>query len=302
MFVKNKLIFKKVALFFLIVLALDFIAGESLYFLYSKAKYGVSAQEYYSLIESKEDLLIFGSSRAAYHYDPDIFSKSTGLKAYNLGREGLGIHYHHALLTGIVNRYKPKMAVLDLSYSDIYRSSSNFNENDLKELWPFYHKISDEFDSLIVFDDYDNIFIQSKSLRYNKKFIRILSGNLFTLRDHSGGFRPLLGETKKTFSPYYVEQEIDAFKLSKLQGFINICKENDIRLLIVASPFYASFKKDISDPIRDIASKNRIQFIDYLQKEDYIKNNSYFYDKGHLNSEGAAKFSSEIAALLSNSE
>jgi hypothetical protein len=299
-FKRNLLTIKKVLLFLILLIFLDFVVGEIIFSLYKKAKFGVSAQEYYSMMKTNEELLIFGSSRAAYHFNPDIISKNTNLTAYNLGREGLGIHYHHALLLGILERYKPKVILLDLNYSDIYKSNSNFNEHDLRELRPFYNKVSNKMDSLLTYDEYDKIFLQSNSFRYNKKVIRIFSGNLFSIRSLNKGYRPLEGITDKKISSYDVKKNIDEFKISKLLDFIKMCNENQIKLILISSPFYANFDHDVNKPIEEIAKKYNLEFIDYLQNKNYLSNVKYFYDLGHLNSEGADKFSNEITSFLTH--
>ncbi|MGY6559260.1 MAG: hypothetical protein ACXIT9_08250 [Nitritalea sp.] len=295
---KLKTLLRPGAFFLLTLLALDFSIGEGLYALYQQATFGVSATEYYTVMKSREELLIFGSSRAANHYHPQLIEEVTGLTTYNAGREGTGIHYHHAVLGSVLERHQPQAVVLEVNYSDIYVSKVRFNEQDLHELRPFYNKVSANFDRQIAYNWYDKFLLQSRAFRFNKKFIRILSGNVTSVREELHGFRPLEGSRPLTLAPYKVPETLDAKKMAKLEAIVTLCQQRDVPLFLVISPFYATFPEEVFAPVYALAERRQVPILDLLASEEFLARQEYFYDRGHLNRQGAEKFSLEIAQLL----
>ena len=295
----------KILLFATVIFLVDFFAGIVLDKLYKNAQSGVALQENYIFNETKEDVLIFGSSRAAFHYIPGIISKETGYSVYNVGREGTGIYFHNVLLLATLDRYKPKVVVLDLDFRDIYNRTGNFSTDVYKELLPYYGKFNIELDSIITPNFYDAIFCQSNLYKYNKKFFNVISGSFPKAKDNFNGYRPLIGEWDKTPKKLPPEKLVVGDKLLQTIGeFINRAKQNDIKIIIALSPSYKQLPQEFYDYTNKLSNTYQVEVLNHYKDSTFLNNSAYFYDEEHLNNKGAElyskKISKEINAILNN--
>ena len=293
----NKKFMYKILIIISIVFCVDFFSGIVLEKLYQSCKSGVCYQENYIMRKTNQDLLVFGSSRAAYHYVPSILKDSLGISVYNCGREGTGIYYHYGVLLATLKRYNPKIIFLDIDYRDLYEASGVFGLDVLKEQTPFYNKISPEFDSLLVLSGRkETIKLQSNLYRYNSKAFKIITGNLSKGSDNVLGFRQKNGIWKKKLDPLKNTQLIvDKNKIETLQKFINKTKENNIIFVFTVSPYFMSTPEGLYNPLIKIAKKNKISILNHLQDKVFLSDKSMFNDELHLNREGAVLYSKLIA-------
>jgi hypothetical protein len=285
----------KVLLFIFIVICVDFFTGFVFSSLFAKAKSGIAYKENYIFNKTNEAFLIFGSSRAEHHYIPEIISNETAIKSYNVGREGAGIFFHYAVLLSTLERYTPKVIVLDLDHRDVYFKSNNFGPNVVKEAAPFYGKISKEFDSLLVRNNYDYFLYQSNLFKYNKKFFPILTGALRNEKKYDG-YVPVSGvlssAPKDSISEDYTISS-DLVKVTK--DFILKAKKNNIELIIVLSPSYKKLPKEFDAYVHSLQTTYNIPVLNHFKDTTFLNHPSYFRDIDHLNDEGATYFSKIIA-------
>ncbi len=295
----------KVLILLLLFSLVDTSSGLILDFLYAKSNSGVAYQEYYIINKTNQDLLIFGSSRAAFNYVPDIFSKELDLTTYNAGREGVGIYFHHALLLATLERYTPKTIIIDVDFRDLYARGGDFGTDVFKELAPFYGKINNEFDSTLVRNWYDKILFQSNLFKYNKKVFNIVTGNIIKGRDNFNGYRPLLGELQENSHKEAIENfVIDSNLLITLEHFIQIIQRKNIKLIFVVSPSLKKMPQSTFIPMNKISQKYNIPVLNHLKDQRFIKDIKLFKDEEHLNDNGAKLFSKIISSemkLLSKS-
>lgn len=281
----------------LIVILVDFISGIVLENLYRNCKSGICYQENFIMNKTNHDLLIFGSSRAAYHYVPSILSDTLGISVYNCGREGSGIYYHYGVLLSTLKRYTPKVIVLDIDYRDLYQADGIFGIEILKEHAPFYRKISPEFDSLLVLSGKkEMIKLQSNLYRYNSKAFKIITGNLSNSRDNVLGQRAKTGIWKKKITPLSSEKlTVDSNKIATLKKFIEKTKESNIKLIFAVSPYYMTTPEGLYNPLERLAKTADVKVLNHLQDQRLLKDNTLFNDKLHLNKSGASIYTSIIA-------
>ena len=102
------------------------------------------------------------------------------------------------------------------------------------------------------------------------------------------------GEIKPEEFPF----PVDTDKLNCLQAFISLCKEKKIQLIFLISPMYAVEKTTAFNFPDSIAKKNDIPFLNHYNMEGLTGHAEYYYDFGHLNENGAKKYSSIIASEL----
>ena len=77
--------------FLFVMLTIDRGFGMVMNYLQENAKGGYIGHHNYILQRANEDILIFGSSRALHHYNPQIVIDSLGMNCYNCGQDGNGI-------------------------------------------------------------------------------------------------------------------------------------------------------------------------------------------------------------------
>lgn len=114
---KNKgLIF--IIFLILFTVLLDFSFGKIYEALYFSDESRNNDRLIHSVLETTEDILVFGSSRAIHHYNPQIIEDTLGVTCYNVGSGGQNIYFHLALLEAALERYVPKIAILELMSID----------------------------------------------------------------------------------------------------------------------------------------------------------------------------------------
>jgi hypothetical protein len=295
--IKNFINYKVIIILLLGFFIMDQIGGFLILKLFDNSKSGITLKEKVIFFETNEDVLFFGSSRAAFHYVPEIFEEKIPLSYYNAGREGTGIFFHYALLIATIERYKPKMIILDVDFRDIYDRGGDFGEDVFGQLRPYYGMVNEEFDQYITRNTYDYVFNQSNLFKFNKKFLNLITANISGNDLTKKGFKPLLGNWKGD-----VDSKEDIFKYSQLhvdvlELFIKKAIENKIKLVLVVSPTNKNLPSDFTQKVNKITQKYNVNFLDFNNHSEFI-NKEYFHDLEHLNRKGAEKFSVLLANAL----
>src|ERR1700750_706899 len=129
-------ILKKISLFIVLMVVLDWSIGYLLKKEYYSQKSGWDFRTTYVIDSVKSDVLILGSSRALHHYDPNIIQDSLHMTAYNGGRDGCEMFYDYGVLTSALKRYHPKLVVLDMRPSEFEKDQDGYDR--LNMLLPYY--------------------------------------------------------------------------------------------------------------------------------------------------------------------
>lgn len=243
--------------------------------------------------KTNEDVLIFGSSRAFHHYNPQIITDSLKLSCYNCGQDGNGIILNYGRLVMIQQRYQPKVIIYDISTSFDYLT--NDNHTYLGKLKPYYQEqgIKDIFTSI---DQTEKWKMLCSMYRYNSSFIQIISDYIHPIQQiGNNGFRPMEGsldpmklKTKKDND----ELMFDTLKIYYIKKFINRCKNTT--LIFTYSPMWYYDDSAKLNFIKNLCKENDIPFLDYSNNPKYIHNDSLFKDGSHLNEKGANEFTKDI--------
>lgn len=288
----------------ILLVILDFLLGGASAWLYHHAKYGIFHRQQYVLNESKDDIIIMGSSRASHHYVPSIISDSLGLTCYNAGSEGMCIYYHYALFSSLIERgHLPKLIILDIVNVDLKKHPGpTFTlEAALERLSPHYGEYKN-IDSLFELKGWKyKLKLKSFAYRYNSKLVQSIKCN-YIPSPEDNGYESVLGHIPDSISNNnsgYAYCEIDALKLSYVRKFIALAKENDVNMVLVISPMYKGEYSYAFDVIRELSERNNIPFIDCF-RDSLMMKRDYFRDSQHLNDYGAHIWSSHISHLIKN--
>ena len=294
----------------LVFLSLMFILdrgfGVAMKYLQDHAKGGYVGHHNYILNQSNEDILIFGSSRAIHHYNPQIIEDSLGMSCYNCGQDGNGIVLFYGWWQLMKERHMPKVIIYDVNPSfDLL-----VGENNSKYLG-WLRSEYDNDDVKQIFEDIDpteKYKMQSMMYRYNSKFLQNMIDYIHPIFQISpNGYLPLKGEMDrmkvKRGSDEKKEYIYDSLKLSYLESFIKDVKKQGICLVMVASPvWYGKSEKEFAS-LAAMCNKYGIPFVNYSNDTLYVRNDEMFKDGNHLNAHGADEFTKDlIIELLTEKE
>lgn len=272
--------------------AVDRLGGRIMWYVNQHTNDRSAPKIHYLADEAEEDVIMMGASRCNFHYVPSIISDSLGLSVYNGGIDASNsIYSHYIMLNQLLRHHTPKIICLELMTSDYELEQDAFK---VTSFFAPYIGRSERADS--VFRDagtYWNYQI-SHLYRYNAKAVSNLAG--LVINKQSGSDRGYMPMPQPQVFPEKMTlnkpQKPDSLKLQYLQKFINLCKSNNITLVFTVSPMYADPVKGMYDPLKEIAAKNNVAFLDYHSKGLFLDHQEYFKDYSHLWDKGALLYSS----------
>lgn len=288
---------KFVVLVCVFTIIMDFSLGKLYDALYFTEKSRKQDRLIHSAIGTNEDILIFGSSRAYHHYNPEIFEKELGLTCFNVGYGGQNIYYHLAILKSALKRHKPKVVILDLFYIDFQFTKVEHDKEKLAVFLPFVHKSEVMNQAVLMRGFNENIKIISSIYPFNSKQLHMLRNNLMESRSDYNGFVGLTRSWNKNIENQdFGDYTIDNDKLKAIFEFIDLCKVNNINLLLNVSPHFAVVNnKSIYLELSQLIEQKYGILIENYENDKELMNNIYFADPFHLNLYGANNFSKKVA-------
>ena len=261
---------------------------------YTNAKPEVKLEHMVKAVDT--DIVLMGTSRCDCHYVPSILIDSLHASVYNGGiADTENIFSHYILLNLMLAHHTPKVICLELMDKDISISQSPFSKISF---FAPYINVSDRADSVFMEAGTYWRYKASHLYRYNAKGVEAIGGLFINHRyreDH--GFIPM-AETGDHPTAFGKENElvgIDSLKLSYIQRFIDVCRENGIKLVFMISPRYSRIDSVRYAPLKKMAEENGIPFLDYHTEGLFLDHPEYFKDSGHLWKEGARVYSSIFA-------
>lgn len=285
-------------LFSVFAILMDRCYGTIAKYLFERVTGGNTYIDKYVCDSMRADVLVFGSSRARYHYNPEIISDSLGMSCYNCGADGMGIIYHYARWKMISKRYKPKMIVYDILpvLDEMVRDDNIIFVNNLR---PYYFS-HPEIDSVFWrVDSNERYKMYFKTYQYHGDLMSLYS-------DYRNGSYSLVSFTPKTehVSPGQLaikdktDYQRDGLKLYYLEKFIKECQGNT-KLVFCASPRYLFTEEgNAFEPVRELCKKYGIPFYDYYIDRRLCMNSDYFSDGTHLSKLGADVYTRTVVGDL----
>lgn len=284
----------KITILLLIIIAADYLIGCGMSYIVRNIKVGGQGRDNYIANEAKDDVLVFGSSRAVHHYNTPMLEDSLGMTAYNCGDDGAGIILSYARLLMIKERHTPHIIIQDICAEyDILKGDNH------KYLgWLRYHYDKDVIRPVFIsVDETEKYKMMSQLYRYNSKFLQNIFV-YFTGRSYDSGdkgYRPIydsLDKMKLRAVPQGNFLEYDSLKLEYIHRFIELAK--DSRLYFVISPIWYGMDSMQIQPVKEICEEKGVPFLDYSNNPKYVHNNQFFSDGNHLNAKGADEFTKDL--------
>lgn len=283
-------------IFLLIVVFADQFIGSLLQKLYFTSNSNSLLKINYSIDSTSQAILIYGSSRAQSHYNTDTIINHTGISCYNCGVGGQGLAFSLIQISEMLKRHKPELILLDISPNILFDYRSN---EKLNILMPYYERDSLIQKILTADSKLEKIKYCSSIYPYNGSILPILKSIFCRDIDNNKGFIPLIGQidTSDLKIDFYIQTKIPYEQIYYLLHILETCEEKKVRIKLVVSPIFRKSNDEeiILTQIKEIAVKNRIDFIDYSSDSSFSAKPELFMDNLHLNSFGAALFSKRIA-------
>lgn len=289
----------KVIAFFVIVAVLDLTWGAIMNKLLRETTKGDWGRRNYVINYTHQDVLIFGSSKALRHYNPKIIADSLQMSCYNCGEDGTGILSQVPRIDLILKRYKPKIIIYDViaNFDLLDMDNTTF----LRILRPFSTD-TEMMEAMQSIDTNEGYKCLSNFYRYNSSFLEIIHQHFSRSTTNVAQFKyaPLDGEMDYDVPEQFYEEDnqYDDVKINYLSKLVDKCKRKNVKLIIVASPWYKMRDSSILSPVDDICKKEGVLFLNHLFDDEYRTNKSYFNDAAHLNERGAEKWSAQIASEI----
>lgn len=286
---------EKIIVLALLLVAVDCTVGLACHYLKHHSKGGDTGRMIFIADEMKEEVLIFGSSRAIHHYDPRIVEDSLELACYNCGRDGNGIIFNYGLYRLFRDRYAPRMIVYDVEPSYDVLEEHN-KEKYLAWLRYFYDRPG--IDSIFwSVDATERWKMRSFMRQYNEKFVQLVSDWHRPLQQDIKGYRPGTGIiADEPAKASYIGNGIyfDSLKMTYFKRLVADCKARGTQLVFAASPYYWGGDSAVFAPVVELAHSEGIPFLYHCDDEGWLGNVDFFYDSVHMNGAGAEAYTKRI--------
>lgn len=262
---------------------------------------------FYALEENSIDVLGLGTSHLYCALNPGALYYFTGLSLYDFAGQCQSMEVSYIYLLEALKTQSPKLVVVDLfglsheANQCQMNSSSRINIQDLK---PGLNKLQ-AYTTLYDNDVLTNFF-DLKLYADNLKDIKL--SEIDKILNHDAnfyfGYTPIYPSDFNIYSRDLVyASELVAPNERELQAFmaiIDLCKEKDIPLLVVKTPYFITQEDaNIYAYVYDICDKQGVPYIDF----NYMLNDiGYSYgldgDSWHANVTGSYKITKYLSEYI----
>lgn len=277
------------------------------------SSYGVSNRVMDGQVNA--DIVISGSSRALTHYDCRIIRERTGHPTFNIGRNGSQTDMQLAFLKAYLrNNKKPSLVIHNLDMfsfvnsKEVYDPAQYFpylNEPSIYEALRKIHPGAWKWRSLPLYA----VAVEDMRFTWLTGLAGFLGWN--PPETHFDGFLPRYArwtgdfEKYKASHPDGVRFEIEPAAVRDFEELLKICNEAGVPVLLVYSPVYHEMttmernRDEVFAQFRGIGRKYGAEVWDFSGSAISLRR-ELFYNSQHLNADGAAAFSTELASRLAS--
>jgi hypothetical protein len=251
------------------------------------------------------NILIIGSSRGARDIIASQISDQTGQKCFNLSYPASDISFHEFLLEQLLknNRKKPEIVILTMDdpFEFINNKSIKFR---LDRLYPLvkYAPIREALvergeknkflSEIFILHQLNksNFDIRKKNIGVNDTILKCGSmpinshgvNNAFSFGSNAG---------------YNVRNESQA-KKENFAKFIEICKKNNIKLILAFPPNFQHPNADFQNRVFNLSNTANVFHFNYDTSKKEYRDKKFYYDNSHLNYEGSKIFTTELSDYI----
>jgi hypothetical protein len=262
------------------------------------------------------DVIISGSSRALVHYDPRLIEGRTGLKAFNIGLNGSQTDLQIARFkTYLQHNKKPRLLIhnldvfsLQTTHGAVYDPVQYAPYLGEDTLYPVLRRIDPDF-SKAKFVPLYAYAVQDLTFKWMLGLLGLFGWN--PAEDHFLGFEPRHSAWTEDFqrfkiaNPDGVSFEIEPAGVREIETLLAFCKEQGIKALLIYSPEYVEMQNITRDRAKVFARFDELSHLYGVRFWDYSdslisRQTANFSNSQHLNADGAALFSQDVAERIAS--
>jgi len=264
------------------------------------------------------DFIICGASQAQRGISSVLLDEELGVCSYNISSPLMTLMGRYYILEKEIERNPVDTVIVELCYDTLMRDRDEVSPEGeyyvlgrLKTPW----ERMEYFLKSARLDEYFDFY--SDTLSRGLYAWRNLGNNQIGTSDKyvSKGFEPL--ETHEILMPNesdYNQEEIlinpAEENLKYLDEIFSLCKENNIRVIMVATPLADSAIMSydqldtVHDIYKDISEKWNCEYYNfslYKGKSELLKDSEAYFDRNHLSEKGAEIFTVVLADVIEKS-
>lgn len=300
-----KIFFIKLLVFGCVLVIVDLAAGYVLRYVFYKQKSGKYLTTSYAIHQSNEDVIIFGNSHAAQHFDAPLMRSKLNKTVFNFGNQGQGILYSYPVIKTVLSRYSPRLIILNVDYDEL-----KYNETDrerLSILLPYFKTNAFIDSALAIMPGRQNIKAYSSLYRYNSTLGYVLL-NIFKPDYNKSmaslGYDPTPGDLCSNLNveapPVDTAIRFDELKIRQLTNLLAFIKSKRINVLVTTTPLFNApgDRNAYKEKLTEILKQQGIDYLDGGADTEFKGNCRLFNDPTHLNPQGAALWSAKCTRYI----
>ena len=241
----------------------------------------------YAANDTPAEIAVLGASRAFYHYDIRQIEDSLRMSAYNWGYDGQSVINQYVCLLKAIKNGQLQIAILDLSDLQL----GKWIESRISALYPYYWSC-DTIKRIVkeVGGTNMGVLMSSSFIQYNSSIYNIIVSSSKKEANYKGfSSLPYTGKAVQADSSQTeIVPEYNKFGIIYFKRISEICRKNDVRLIVCVSPFLGNYN---TEAMKDLCNSQQIEFWDMTNS---ISDPLLFSDPSHLNEKGAAFFTNLI--------
>ena len=255
---------------------------------------------FYNSAKNEYDVMYFGSSNTYCSFNPLVVWEKTGVKSYVFAtqQQPVWATYHY-----IVDALKTQD--LDLAVVDVLMFSKNDEYYDDGVNYTFCDNMPLSKNKIELIrasaPEGERFSLACRFMKYHSRWNELKESDFLydkkEMSDYSKGFYVLPTSYDKAYAYDFEgvteEMPLTEKNLSYLNKIIELCRENNVELLLVKTPSNATQEeKKYYNTVERIARENDVNFVDFNMHYDEIGFDfeKDFFDDSHLNVSGAQKF------------
>lgn len=328
---KKKNSIKPIVIVSLFLLGLILILNIGSQILRKRTEISYSLDEYYALSKDINfDQLVIGSSHVFRGIDPEILDNNLGTQTYNLATSAQVISQSYYTLVEALKHSKPKTVFLDsyfiyqpslledreyFAYEHLATMPMSFNKlNYMTSVFGPLNYVNALFPMVREHENWQNEELIDKNITYLKSGV---SPYTYVKRGYVAGYTSLTAENKEGYqqlTPLSVDYNVSHKAYNYVKKIVNLCKKNDIRLILVNTPIPKVVQdkineEDLYEVTSTLAKELDIEYVDFntlyneldFQDQDFLEEMNPIMNH-HVNRDGAKKVTDYLIAYVLDSK
>lgn len=299
-----KTLLKYIIIVFIGFIFVDLITRFAYHFAYTHVPKNAEIIQRYKYIynQKQADILITGASRGMFSYNAPLIEKITGMSIYNTGEDGAGVINQYLCLLNALKNGPIKYMIYDIGDLQL---TNKWNQGRISRYYPHYwldsnvKKVVDDCVGLPKAE----ILLSSSLFQFNSHLHDLARIYFVKNKNNETGYEglPYTGkpcayykwDRNKPVQPFIP----DSLPLAYLNKIVNICKNNNITLILTMAPALSN-EKSSAIFLNKYSKEKNIPFWDFTDCPEINKDPRLYKDDHHLNEKGTPIFAKILCDSL----